>query len=278
MFLSKLLEPVKATAHEAGTALWQIYQQGTYETHAKADESPVTSADLAANAIILQRLSELTPDIPIISEESHLVPLSQREHWPRYWLIDPMDGTQEFVARSGDFAVSIALVEHGWPALGVIYWPRENIWYYATRGHGAFKQHGQFINKIAVRQRKHNEPLKVAVSRRQSLHHIEALLAASAPQTPVEYIPLGSCSLKSCLVAEGGADCYLRLGPTGEWDTGAVHIIVEEAGGKILDGEFVPLTYNRRETLNNPDFMVMGESSVPWPQLIRSHGTARSLG
>lgn len=273
MFLSKLLEPVKAAAAEAGAALWHIYQTGDFECHAKADESPVTSADYAANAIILERLMALTPDIPIISEESNLVPLAQRQHWPRYWLIDPMDGTQEFVARSGDFAVSIALVEHGWPALGVIYWPQQHVWYYATRGHGAFKQAGQFINKIHVSAHQAETPLRVAVSRRQSLSHIEALMGTQ----PVAYIPLGSCSLKSCLVAEGGADCYLRLGPTGEWDTGAVHIIVEEAGGKILDGEFSPLSYNQRESLANPDFMVMGQAERPWPDMIRAHATKRVL-
>ena len=111
MFLSRLLEPVKAAAREAGETLWQMYQSGEVQYSQKADDSPVTSADYAANRIIIDRLSELTPDIPIISEESSLVPLAQRQDWPRYWLIDPMDGTQEFVARSGDFAVSIADVE-----------------------------------------------------------------------------------------------------------------------------------------------------------------------
>ncbi len=272
MFLSKLLEPVKAAAREAGDLLWQIYQSGDFEYSAKADESPVTSADYAANRAILAALSDLTPDIPIISEESFQVPLQQRQDWPRYWLIDPMDGTQEFVARSGDFAVSIALVEHGWPALGVIYWPKEQIWYYATKGHGAFKQQRNLINRIRVREHQPGETLRIAVSRRQSRAMIDALLA---PTQTVEYIALGSCSLKSCLVAEGGADCYLRIGPTGEWDTGAVHVIVEEAGGKILDSEFFPLTYNQRETLANPDFMVIGQTAANWRELIQARVTAR---
>jgi 3'(2'), 5'-bisphosphate nucleotidase len=219
-------------------------------------------------------LSELTPDIPIISEESHLIPLAQRQHWPRYWLIDPMDGTQEFVAKSGDFAVSIALVEHGWPALGVIYWPKEEVMYYASRGNGAFKQRRNLINRMRVNQHQAGQTLKIAVSRRQPLQPIVDLLQS---QHDVEYIALGSCSLKSCLVAEGKADCYMRLGPTGEWDTGAVHVIVEEAGGKILDSEFTPLSYNQRDTLANPDFMVMGQASIPWPSLIKSRPTERSL-
>lgn len=274
MFLSKLLEPVKTAAREAGALLWQLYQSGDFQQQQKADQSPVTTADLAANRIILNYLSELTPDIPIISEESFLLPLAQRQHWPRYWLIDPMDGTQEFVARSGDFAVSIALVEHGWPALGVIYWPKEDVLYYATRGHGAFKQQRHLINRIRVNQHQAGSRLKIAISRRQPLQPIVDLLQADEA---AEYIALGSCSLKSCLVAEGKADCYLRLGPTGEWDTGAVHVIVEEAGGKILDSEFMPLSYNQRDTLANPDFMVIGQTEVPWSDLIKARRTERQL-
>lgn len=274
MFLSKLLEPVKTAAREAGALLWQLYQSGDFQQQQKADQSPVTTADLAANRIILNYLSELTPDIPIISEESFLLPLAQRQHWPRYWLIDPMDGTQEFVARSGDFAVSIALVEHGWPALGVIYWPKEDVLYYATRGHGAFKQQRHLINRIQVNQHQAGSRLKIAISRRQPLQPIVDLLQSDEA---AEYIALGSCSLKSCLVAEGKADCYLRLGPTGEWDTGAVHVIVEEAGGKILDSEFMPLSYNQRDTLANPDFMVIGQTEVPWSDLIKARRTERQL-
>jgi len=274
MFLSKLLEPVKTTAREAGAILWEMYQSGDFTEQQKLDSSPVTTADLAANAHIISRLMALTPDIPIISEEMHLVPLAQRYDWPRYWLIDPMDGTQEFVARSGDFAVSIALVEHGWPALGVIYWPKEDILYYATRGNGAFKQQKNFINRIRVHQHQPGEQLRIAVSRRQPRQPITELLNA---EQQVEYIPLGSCSLKSCLVAEGKADCYLRLGPTGEWDTGAVHVIVEEAGGKILDSQFSALSYNQRETLANPDFMVIGQAEMPWQHLIKAKSTERIL-
>lgn len=274
MFLSKLLEPVKTTAREAGAILWQLYQSGDFQQQHKVDTSPVTSADLAANRHIIQRLTELTPDIPIISEETHLVPLAQRADWPRYWLIDPMDGTQEFIARSGDFAVSIALVEHGWPALGVIYWPKEDIIYYATRGNGAFKQCDNIISRIRVKTYQTNHPLRIAVSRRQPQQKIVDLLLNPAA---AEFIALGSCSLKSCLVAEGKADCYVRLGPTGEWDTGAVHVIVEEAGGRILDSAFASLSYNQRETLGNPDFMVLGAAEQPWSSLIKSKTTQREL-
>jgi len=274
MFLSNLLEPVKTTAREAGAILWEMYQSGNFTEQQKQDFSPVTSADLAANSHIIAKLTALTPHIPIISEETHLVPLSQRSDWARYWLIDPMDGTQEFVARSGDFAVSIALVEHGWPALGVIYWPKEDVTYYATRSNGAFKQYKNLINRMHVHQHQSDQPLRIAVSRRQSL---QPIIDRLHPTQVVEYMPLGSCSLKSCLVAEGKADCYLRLGPTGEWDTGAVQVIVEEAGGRILDSQFASLSYNQRETLANPDFMVMGKAAVPWQQLIKATSSERIL-
>lgn len=274
MFLSTLLEQAKITAREAGAILWQMYQSGDFTEQQKQDASPVTTADLAANSHIFAKLSEFSPDIPIISEETHIVPLSQRADWTRYWLIDPMDGTQEFVARSGDFAVSIALVEHGWPALGVIYWPKEDILYYATRGNGAFKQQRNLINRMRVHQHQLGEQLRIAISRRQPLAPISARLNS---EQLVEYIPLGSCSLKSCLVAEGKADCYLRLGPTGEWDTGAVQVIVEEAGGRILDSQFAALSYNQRETLANPDFMVIGQAAQPWQELIRARSTEREL-
>ncbi|WP_027669347.1 3'(2'),5'-bisphosphate nucleotidase CysQ [Rheinheimera baltica] len=274
MFLSRLLDPVKLAAREAGAELWRLYQTGDFQQQQKSDASPVTSADLAANSIIIDRLSTIAADIPIISEESYQVPLAQRQNWPRYWLIDPMDGTQEFVARSGDFAVSIALVERGWPALGVIYWPKEDVMYYASRGNGAFKQQHNLINRIHVNTHQAGNILKIAISRRQPLQPIIDLMQHAEK---VEYIALGSCSLKSCLVAEGKADCYLRLGPTGEWDTGAVHVIVEEAGGKILDSEFTALSYNQRTTLANPDFMVMGKASIPWSDLVKSRPTERDL-
>ncbi|MGI5310158.1 3'(2'),5'-bisphosphate nucleotidase CysQ [Rheinheimera sp. WS51] len=274
MFLTELLEPVKTAALAAGTELWQLYQSGNFVQQQKPDQSPVTTADLAANAIIIEHLSKLTPQIPIVSEESVLAPLSQRNQWPRYWLIDPMDGTQEFVARSGDFAVSIALVEHGWPALGVIYWPKHQVFYYATRGNGAYKQDATLTQQINVNQYQAGDCLKIAVSRRQPLQPITNLLQT---EQNVDYIALGSCSLKSCFIAEGKADCYLRIGPTGEWDTGAVQVIVEEAGGQILDSEFAPLSYNQRETLANPNFMVLGKASISWQKLIKAKATFRDL-
>ena len=162
------------------------------------------------------------------------------------------------------------------PVLGVIYAPESDVLYWAVRGHGAFKEVNGETLPISAMHHEHDQPdsLVVAISRRQKLENLTRRLN---PAINYELIPLGSSSLKSCLVAEGAADCYVRLGPTGEWDTGAVHVIVEEAGGKILDSEFTPLSYNQRDTLANPDFMVMGQASIPWPKLIKSRPTERSL-
>ncbi len=271
---NELLEPVKKIAYEAGEAIMQIYRDGDFELYQKNDESPVTSADYAANEILIHQLSELTPDIPVISEETKLLKLAEREHWPRYWLLDPMDGTQEFVSRSGDFAVNIALVENGWPVLGVIYWPTQKIWYFASKGDGAYKQQGDQVRSIKVAKHKPNDPLRIAVSRVQKADTVGRHLTHPASHVKVVR---GSCSLKNCLIAEGAADFYLRIGPTGEWDTGASHCILNEAGGEIIDAEFNPLTYNQRETLANPDFLVLGDQSVNWRDVIIPHKTLRKL-
>lgn len=272
MYLTRLLEPVKQIASDAGHTLWQFYQHRTFEQQQKADQSPVTSADLAANQLIIKQLNALTPDIPIISEEVAIPALRKRQLWSRYWLVDPMDGTQEFVAGSGDFAVSIALVEQDWPVFGLIYWPKEQCFYYAASGEGAFLLKNSQLQRLQVNRYQAGDTLRIAVSRRQPQHLITARLNS---ELPVEFIPLGSCSLKSCLVAEGKADCYLRIGPTGEWDTGAVQVIVEEAGGQIFSSDFEPLSYNQRETLDNPDFIVAGQAATGWPQLIKRHNTTR---
>ena len=270
----ELLESVKNIAYTAGEAIMQIYQDGDFELYQKNDESPVTSADYAANEILIRELTELTPDIPVISEETKLLKLAQREHWARYWLLDPMDGTQEFVSRSGDFAVNIALVENGWPVMGVIYWPTKNIWYFASKGNGAFKQTGKTIESIQVAKHRPEEQLTIAVSRVQNADTTGRYLIDPTAHAKVKR---GSCSLKSCLIAEGIADFYLRIGPTGEWDTGASHCILNEAGGEILDAEFNPLTYNQRETLANPDFLVLGDQSINWQDIIIPHKTSRPL-
>jgi len=268
----RLLNIALDSAKKAGSEVMSFYHQGNYTEETKDDDSPVTSADLAANRVIMDQLQSLTPDIPIISEEVGTVALAERQKWQRYWLLDPIDGTGEFIIGSGDFAVNIALVENGWPSLGVIHAPDHHLTYFAQQELGAFKDNGQSHHQIRVAEYHAERPVKVAISRRQELGLMGQYLNKAFD---FEYIALGSCSLKNCLIAEGGADCYLRIGPTGEWDTGASHCIIEQAGGSIIDSEFQPLSYNRRDSLINPDFITLGSAEFPWNKIIRPHQARR---
>ena len=263
-----LLELAKKIAVEAGEAVLKVYDQGDFDEYTKDDESPVTSADYLANDIINKRLIEATPDIPILSEENKHASLAERKTWDRYWLIDPIDGTQEFIARSGDFAVNIALIENNEPVIGVIFWPPGQSLYYASKGHGAFKEAPDEHKQIHVRQldEPHDSVVMIAISRRQSRERVFSRMSA---KRIYQTLPLGSCSLKACFIAEGKADVFMRLGITGEWDTGASQCIVSEAGGSILAANFEPLTYNQRNTLENPDFVVLGDQRVPWNELVQ---------
>lgn len=264
----ELLEIAKHAACEAGKAVLDIYDSGDYQSYEKADESPVTSADYHANEVITQLLSKQTPDIPIMSEESKHANLAERKNWPRYWLIDPIDGTQEFIARSGDFAVNIALIENNQPAIGVIFWPPGQSLYYASKGNGAFKSCPEGERQIHVRKldKPDESVVIIAISRRQSREKVMSRMSA---KRIYQTLPLGSCSLKSCFIAEGKADVFMRLGVTGEWDTGASQCIVSEAGGQILAADFEPLTYNQRNSLENPDFVVLGDPRVDWNDIVQ---------
>ena len=274
--LKQLLQNAKDIARDAGKAILSIYQQGDFEHITKSDQTPVTSADYASNEVLTTALAKLTPDIPIISEEMKPTKFSERKNWSRYWLLDPLDGTGEFISRSGFFAVNIALVENGWPLLGVIYWPCEDITYYAAKGLGCFKKEpqgdGTVTSKIQVAKQSDPTKIRVAISRVQNLSTVTRYLHSHIEPSYEKY---GSCALKSCFVAEGLADCYLRVGPTGEWDTGAPYIIVEEAGGTIVDSEFNPLSFNQRKSLKNPDFFVLGDQSLPWQQILKPFPTER---
>lgn len=254
-------------AIEAGKEVLAIYDSGDFKSYEKDDESPVTSADYKANEIICDILTKRTPDIPIMSEESNNGALGQRKHWQRYWLIDPIDGTQEFIARSGDFAVNIALIEDNQPAIGVIYWPPGETLYSAIKGQGAYKQCPAENKQISVRSFNHplEDVVMLAISRRQSR---EKVMSNMTDSRTYQALPCGSCSLKACFIAEGKADLFMRIGVTGEWDTGASQCIVTEAGGDILAADFSRLTYNQREELTNPDFIVVGDQRVDWTQIV----------
>lgn len=266
----KLLSIALESAKKAGVEIMKYYRDKNFTTQLKEDESPVTNADIAANDILMDCLRTLTPDIPIISEEVGALPLAQRQHWGKYWLLDPIDGTGEFIVGSGDFAVNIALVENGWPSMGVIHAPDQQVTYYAQTHLGAFKDERLKKNsqKIQVAEYQQQRPIKVAVSKRQNVALTEQYLNEAYNY---QHVALGSCSLKNCLIAEGGADCYLRVGVTGEWDTGASQCILEQAGGTILSSEFKALTYNKRESLLNPDFVSLGNQNIPWQQVIKAH-------
>lgn len=274
----KLLNIALESAKKAGVEVMKYYRDQSFTAKMKEDESPVTSADIAANDILMDQLKTLTPDIPIISEEVGTVPLARRENWQRYWLLDPIDGTGEFIIGSGDFAINIALIENGWPSIGVIHAPDHHLTYYAQDHVGAFKDchfnvnaqqnKSQSSHQIHVAQYQEQRRIKVAISRRQQLDLMGQYLNKDFD---FDYVALGSCSLKNCLIAEGGADCYLRIGVTGEWDTGASQCILEQAGGTIIDSEFNPLTYNKRESLLNPDFLSLGNQNIPWQKIVKAH-------
>ncbi|MGF1700995.1 3'(2'),5'-bisphosphate nucleotidase CysQ [Photobacterium makurazakiensis] len=267
MDLSNLLPQVIDIARASGQVILDIYQRGQFEKQLKSDNTPVTSADLAAHKLVVAKLSELTPDIPVLSEEDAVVPLSERAQWQRYWLVDPLDGTQEFIAGSGDFATIIALVENNMPIMGVVYAPVSGVVYYAYNGKGAWKTtpEGETVRISTHKYELPTQSLAVAISRRQDISMITNRLD---PALNYDLVPLGSAALKSCLVAEGAVDCYLRLGPTGEWDTAATQCIVEEAGGRILNTHLAPLSYNERDTLENPNFITLGDANLPWASIL----------
>ncbi|HBV76283.1 MULTISPECIES: 3'(2'),5'-bisphosphate nucleotidase CysQ [Vibrio] len=265
--LSHLLPEVIGIARTAGQRVLEIYHKKEYQAFVKEDDTPVTTADYAAHKIIMQSLADLTPNIPILSEEDADISLKKRSKWDRYWLVDPLDGTQEFIARSGDFATVIALIENNHPVMGVVYAPVSGVTYFAYQGKGSWKI-PEMDDSIRIHTHKHETPeqsIAIAISRRQNINRITDNLS---PARNYELVPLGSAALKACLVAEGAVDCYIRLGPTGEWDTAATQCIVEEAGGRILSTKLEPLSYNERDTLENPNFIVLGDESIGWDDIL----------
>ncbi len=262
-----MLTDVIRIAREAGDRILSIYDS-EFAVRAKDDKSPLTEADMAAHKVIVAGLSALTPDIPVLSEESARVPFAERSRWQRYWLVDPLDGTKEFIKRNGEFTVNIALVEDHAPVLGVIVVPVRGLCYYAVAGVGAFRRSGEgqaeaiHVRPLDLRRlvvagsRSHAGPGLAAFLERLARHH-------GRP----EFISMGS-SLKFCLVAEGRADLYPRLGPTSEWDTAAAQCIVEAAGGIVTDTTMQPLRYNTRDSLLNPHFFVSADREYDWSQYL----------
>ncbi len=247
----ELLEEVLQLARRAGDAIMEIYRKD-FSVDYKQDQSPVTEADIAAHKIIAARLFELNPDIPVLSEESSDIPWQERRQWQRYWLVDPIDGTKEFIKKNGEFTVNIALIEKGRPTLGVVHAPALGVSYLAAEGIGAFKDSGDERIELKVTTKPNKGLIRVVGSR----SHPSPDLAEFVKRfEDVEMVSKGS-SLKLCLVAEGEADIYPRLGPTCEWDTGAGQAVAEIAGARVTQLDGSPLTYNTKEEYLNPYFVV----------------------
>ena len=253
------IHKINVIAHRAGSALLEISKQD-FGVMEKADKSPLTEADLASHQVIVTGLQSLTPDIPVLSEESTEIPYATRAQWRTYWLIDPLDGTKEFIKRNGEFTVNIALVHEGKAILGVVYVPVSQITYYGDSEKGAFKMAADGSSTAIRVTSEHQTPMRVAGSRSHAGDSLQQFLNGLGEH---EIISMGS-SLKLCLVAEGKADIYPRLGPTSEWDTAAAQAVVEAAGGKVTDTQMNPLTYNAKESFLNPYFFVFGDASIDW--------------
>ncbi len=259
--LTTYLEEVIAIATHAGKLTLPYYKQKTsIIIEHKQDLSPLTQADIAAHEYIIQSLQDVTPHIPVLSEESADIAFAQRQQWQRYWLVDPLDGTKEFIKGSDEFSVNIALIDQHQSILGVIYAPIFDECYYALKGEGAYKMDNKKNQRIQTHACDLHRAIRIAVSRN---HCSEKIKQFAQNFSNVAYIKMGS-SLKTCLVAEGKADIYLRLGPTSEWDTAAAQCIIQEAGGSIIDVQGQQLRYNCKPSLLNPWFLATGDNNINW--------------
>lgn len=256
---SALLKAAVELAIEAGAKIMEIYASD-FRIAQKEDASPLTAADLASHHCLSEGLQTLEGAYPVLSEESALLPFEERSTWETYWLIDPLDGTKEFIKRNGEFTVNIALIRQHKPVLGVVYAPARETCYFAEAGGGAFKQTGDGPAVTIAVRRKTPDRLVVVGSRSHRTPELERYLSHLGEH---ELTPIGS-SLKFCLVAEGTADLYPRLGLTSEWDTAAAQCVVEVAGGAVLDLQGQPLRYNAKSSLLNPYFLVIGDTSVDY--------------
>lgn len=253
------LRELCAIARAAGAAIMEVYGR-EHTVELKQDRSPLTDADRAAHEIIRAGLAALPDALPLLSEESAPHELTRRREWTRYWLVDPLDGTKEFVKRNGEFTVNIARIEHHRAVAGVVLAPARGLLYYGAIGRGAWLQTADALDRPIEVRREAAAPLRVVGSRSHPSGELAAYLAALGPH---EIVPMGS-SLKVCLVAAGEADLYPRLGPTSEWDTAAAQAILESAGGRMIDRAGRPLRYNTKDDLLNTHFLAFGDQRRDW--------------
>lgn len=245
------VDEIKDLARRAGEKTLEIYNRD-FSVEYKDDHSPLTEADLASHKIILDRLKNLYPDIPVLSEESKEIPYSQRKNWSTFWLIDPLDGTKEFTKKRGEFTVNIALIKDNTPALGVVYAPVTDVIYFGGLNSSFKQMNTRKPHQLPLEENKSTR-LRVVASKSHFTPETKAYIESLAGD--YELVSIGS-SLKICLVAEGTADIYPRLGPTMEWDTAAAHAVVKGAGKNIYNFETgEELVYNK-ENLKNPWFVV----------------------
>ena len=263
---TQLLENVLAIAKQAGEHLTRFYARSV-EVQIKADKTPVTEADLFISQFVIEQLQKLTPNVPILSEENCKIPLSERSAWQEYWIVDPLDGTQQFIDRTDQFSVVIGLVQQNRPVLGIIHAPILDKTYYAMKNHGAFLQEQQQLYRLPrfCKKKEESERLQITIGTSCSQRICQAVKSSHH----IEFIKYGSSSLKSGLVAEGKADCYVRLGDTGEWDTAVAEVLLAEVNGAVFDLQFQPLSYNQRETFVNPHFIMVADKQKDWRSIFQ---------
>ncbi len=269
-----MIDELVRIARAAGDEILDVYRSD-FTVDAKADASPLTEADLRAHRCIAAGLGELRPVLPILSEEAAAPPFEERRRWRRYWLVDPLDGTKEFVGRNGEFTVNIALIEDGAPVLGVVGAPAQGVVYVgdcrtvagATRA-DAFRLDARGRTPLATRQmsrpRQMRRPrLTVVASRRHGGERLASYLDSLSTRFEIDRVPVGS-SLKFCILAAGEADLYPRLGPTSEWDIAAAHAVLRAAGGEAMRLDGQPIAYNAKDSLLNADFLAVADPAFPW--------------
>ena len=253
-------------ARRAGDAILEVYRTD-FDVETKDDESPLTKADLAAHRVIAEGLRALTPDVPLLSEESVPPDFATRSRWQRYWLVDPLDGTKEFINRNGEFTVNIALIENHRPMFGVVGVPAQDTVYSGDLATGrAYKYASGRTDALHGRPLQENAPLVVVASRSHGGERLERYIEALGERfTEVSRTPVGS-SLKLCILAEGRADLYPRLGPTSEWDIAAAHAVLEAAGGAVWAVNGEAIRYNAKESFLNPEFFAVADAQYPWKE------------
>ena len=255
--LNNLLLDLCNISIEAGHKIMEFYDK-EFDITIKKDSSPLTKADLAANRLINHNLSSINKNIPILSEES-LVDWNKRKTWTKYWLVDPLDGTKEFIKKNGEFTVNIALIENNKPVIGIIYLPAKSLLYYAKQNNGSFRintidrlESLHQAQNIKVKKNPEGDKVRIIGSRSHSNSKTrEWILNNFNSYTNVS----SGSSLKFCKIAEGKADIYPRFGPTSEWDIAAGHIILKEAGGQLLTLDNKEILYNTKDNLINPEFI-----------------------